>query len=69
MCKKVGISRSGYYKSRKAKSLRSKEESKILELARSIRQLHPYMGCRKIYAKIKPELKYYGIKIGRDRLF
>ncbi len=69
MCKKVGISRSGYYKSRKIKQLRSKEESKILEFARSIRQLHPYMGCRKIYAKIKPELKHYGIKIGRDRLF
>ncbi len=46
-----------------------KNKSKILDLAKSIRQLHPYMGCRKIYAKIKPELRYYGIKIGRDRLF
>jgi len=69
MCKKVGISRSGYYKNRKIKQEQSKQEAQILELAKRIRQLHPYMGCRKLYAKLKPELKHYGIKIGRDRLF
>lgn len=64
-----GLTRQAYYKHNSNQEARSFEESIILDLVRDIKKDHPFMGVRKIYNKIEPNLLEHCIKIGRDGLY
>ncbi len=65
----LGISRQAAYQAIARWQRRVAEEEMALALLRAERQRHPHMGIRKIYVKIQPILRAWGIKMGRDRLF
>ena len=68
MCKRFGISRQAYYKS-KQKSKQAQLDNKIvLSLIKHERKFLKRSGTRKIYDNIKPELNQLGQKIGRDKM-
>lgn len=41
----------------------------VLDLVREHRAIHPMMGVKKLYKIIGSELKRFGIKLGRDKLY
>ena len=45
------------------------EESIVIEIVNQIKRKHRYMGVRKIYQLLQPELLEHSIKMGRDALF
>lgn len=67
VCQSAGISRQGYYKSVKRYKDSNLIEERVLQLALEIRIRHSKMSLKKIYAKIKDQIKSYGIKMGRDK--
>jgi transposase InsO family protein len=48
---------------------RTMEESILLRAVSEIKRKHRYMGVRKIYQMLQPDLLEHGIKIGRDGLY
>lgn len=69
LCGLFGLSRQSYYDFRDRSIRKCLESDQILKKVRSVRKVHPRMGCRKIYDLIKSDLDTAGIKIGRDKLF
>lgn len=64
-----GITRQAYYKHYRRQEENHCRDELVLKMVTSIRSDHPVMSIRKIYEKIKPELRRLGIKMGRDALF
>ena len=69
LCLAAGMSRSNYYKVRRARTRRQIDESLVLELVAGIRAVHPKLGSRKLLGRLRPDLKDAGVSIGRDRFF
>ncbi len=69
LCKIAGFSPQAYYKKHKKRQCEKIEKDAIIELVKAERRNHPYMGVKKLYRRISPELEKMNIKIGRDRLF
>lgn len=69
ICHIFGITRQSYYKHNQFQEERSMEESIILQMISKIRKNHRYMGVKKIYFMIQPELLEHSIKIGRDGIY
>lgn len=69
LCKLFGISRQAYYQGLAREEEKKKEQKKIVSKVESIRKKHRRMGGRKVYEKLKEELKQAGIKCGRDKFF
>lgn len=65
----VGISRQGYYKSKKKKGIKKLKEEMVLQLVQSHRRKMPRVGGKKLYRLISPDLKGMKIKLGRDKFF
>jgi len=69
LCNIVGISRQGYYKSKKRKGIKKLKEEMILQLVQTQRRKMPKLGGKKLYRKICPDLERMQIKLGRDKFF
>lgn len=69
ICGLFGVSRQAFYQYQRQALRTGLEEEIALELSLSVRQRHPRMGVRKVYAMVAPELAANGIKMGRDALF
>lgn len=69
LCGLFGLTRQAYYEFIK-RSMRNKlRDEQVLLMIRSLREVHPRMGTRKMYELLSPEMKEKGVHIGRDRLF
>jgi len=64
-----GISRQAYYKRLETNKRVEKTTALIIDLIKHERKIQHRAGTKKVYKMIKPKLKKYNIKIGRDRLF
>lgn len=69
ICGIVGISRQGYYKGTKEKSVIKLNEEMVLQLVQSHRRKMPKVGGKKLHWLLSPDLKKMEIKLGRDKLF
>ena len=69
ICDIVGISRQGYYKSKKKKRIKKLKEEIIIQLVQSHRRKMPKIGGKKLYRMILPDLERIQIKLGRDKFF
>jgi len=64
-----GISKQAYYKRQKSFENQQSINKKVLEIVQNVRKRQRKMGTRKLYDKMKSELKENNIKMGRDALF
>lgn len=64
-----GISRQALHKQRKAESKKQDHSKQICAMVKTVRQLMPRSGTRKLHDLMSYALKERGISIGRDRLF
>lgn len=69
ICSIVGISRQGYYKSKKRKEKKELQEEIILQLIQLYRRKMPMLGGKKLYRILSPDFRRLGIKLGRDKFF
>lgn len=61
------ISRQAYYKSCH-KNIENKDNDKTaIELALEVRIKHPNLSCKKVHYLISHKIKFFGIKMGRDK--
>ena len=65
----VGISRQGYYKSRKKKGKKKLQEEMVIKLVQSHRRKMPKVGGKKLYRMLLQNLERMKIKLGRDKFF
>lgn len=65
----IGISRQGYYKSKRKKGIKKLKETMVLELVQSKRRKMPKLGGKKLYRLLLADLKRMEIKLGRDKFF
>lgn len=61
------ISRQAYYKSCHKNIENKDNEKKAIELALEIRIKHPRLSLKKIHYLISHKIKFFGIKMGRDK--
>ena len=69
ICNIFGISRQGYYKSKKNKQKRKYNEEIIIKLVQEIRRRMPRVGGKKLYRMLKLDLQMLEVRIGRDKFF
>jgi len=69
MCGWFGITRQAYYANQNQTIQSALETCIIIKEVKSIRNNHPAMGGRKLYAKLKQQLRLHQVKIGRDTFF
>jgi transposase InsO family protein len=69
LCKKVGMTRQSYYKTRQVRQRQSVDEDFVKELVQAERSLQPRLGGRKLHKILIPRLKTQNIWLGRDRFF
>lgn len=67
MCKLVGLSRQGYYRSKKQLTKKQDIAKQVVRMAQSIRNSQPMLGGKKLYHKLYKQLKE--LKVGRDKFF
>lgn len=69
ICRILGISRQGYYKSKQEKEINQLNEEMVIQLIKTIRTKMPMLGGKKLYKLLLPDLKKMNIKLGRDKFF
>ncbi len=69
ICNVLGISRQGYYKSKRKKVIKKLKEEMVLQLVQTHRRKMPKLGGKKLYRMIQPDLERMKIKLGRDKFF
>lgn len=69
LCQRVGISRQAYYQGCRRRRRRQQTAKRVLQWVRRQRSKHPRMGGRKLYHRLKPNMRQEGIKMGRDKFF
>lgn len=68
-CRLFGVTRQSYYKHFWQWEATTIEHEIIIRRVKEIRQNHPVLGGRKLYALLQPDLLQHQIKLGRDGLF
>lgn len=68
-CRLFGVTRQSYYKHFWQWEATTIEREIIIRRVKEIRQNHPVLGGRKLYALLQPDLLQHQIKLGRDGLF
>ena len=68
LCRRFGISRQAYYKSKHKSKQTNQNNTVVLSLIKHERKFIPGSGTKKIYHNLKPELDKLGQKIGRDKM-
>ena len=66
-CYLLGVDRQVYYRAKKSLLEKQTIAQQVINLVRSIRNLMPKVGTRKLYHMLEKELK--PLKVGRDKLF
>ena len=66
-CYLLGVDRQVYYRAKKSLLEKQTIAQQVINLVRSIRNLMPKIGTRKLYHMLEKELK--PLKVGRDKLF
>ena len=66
-CYLLGVDRQVYYRAKKSLLEKQTITQQVINLVRSIRNLMPKIGTRKLYHMLEKELK--PLKVGRDKLF
>ena len=66
-CYLLGVDRQVYYRAKKSLLEKQTVAQQVINLVRSIRNLMPKIGTRKLYHMLEKELK--PLKVGRDKLF
>lgn len=69
LCGLFGLTRQSYYNYVNRSIEYMLLEEQVVKRILAVRNVHPRMGCRKIYALIKEDLGAAGLKVGRDKLF
>lgn len=69
VCKKLKVTRQGYYKALMRAEQQTYHDYKVGELIAAQRKLLPRLGGRKVYHMIREDLEGASIKMGRDKLF
>lgn len=69
LCKKAGMSRQNFYKTRKQRQSRKVNETLVKELVNEERAVHPRIGGMKLHKTLLPHLVEAGVRLGRDRFF
>lgn len=67
LCRKVGMSRQNYYKSRRTRQRRGVDAGLVVELVRQERAQQPRLGGVKLHRRLRGELEEAGVRLGRDR--
>ena len=65
----LGVSRQAIYQQEKRDKDRAKVLEPVVEQVKVWRRLLPKVGTRKLHHLLRDDLEYWGIKLGRDRLF
>ena len=65
LCRVAGLSRQGYYQSRRQRARRACAEEEIVSEVQAHRRTHPRIGTR----KLQWLLARRGLRVGRDRLY
>ena len=69
LCSWFGVTRQAYYQ-RNVRSLEiAVSDEVVLQMIQEIRGLHPRLGGRKLFVKLKEPFDQQGIKMGRDAFF
>lgn len=66
-CSMFGYSRQVYYRSKRRLINNQYRAQEVVALVRSVRQIMPRIGGKKLYHILEPSLKEFGV--GRDKLF
>ena len=66
-CNLLGVDRQVYYRAKNSLLYKQSIAQQVISLVRSIRNLMPKLGTRKLYHMLEKELK--PLKVGRDKLF
>jgi len=66
-CDLLGVNRQVYYRAKKSVLHKQSIAQQVINMVRSIRNLMPQLGTRKLYHILEKELK--PLKVGRDKLF
>ena len=66
-CDLLGVDRQVYYRAKNSLLHKQSIAQKVINLVRSIRNIMPKLGTRKLYHILEKELKL--LKVGRDKLF
>jgi len=66
-CDLLGVERQVYYRAKKSLLHKQSIAQQVINMVRSIRNLMPKLGVRKLYHILEKELK--PLKVGRDKLF
>lgn len=69
LCGLFGKSRQAFYDKENRELIRLNDEQFILEIVILIRREMPFLGLRKLYHILEPELAEKGVKMGRDKLY
>ncbi|MDR1232459.1 MAG: IS3 family transposase [Spirochaetaceae bacterium] len=69
LCRKLGMSRQNYYKSRRERQRREADSGLTGQLVRAERAVQPRLGGRKLFHIPGPKLAEAGVTIGWDRFF
>ena len=69
LCKWFGLSRQAYYQHEWILAKDVFQQTLVLEEVKNIRERHQRMGVRKLQELLRPFMREYGIKMGRDVLF
>jgi transposase InsO family protein len=69
ICTILGISRQGYYKSRKKTQKKRLQSEMIIKLVHETRRKMPKLGGKKLYKLLKEDFQKMQIEIGRDKFF
>jgi putative transposase len=69
LCRRAGMSRQNYYAQRHQREERQIDTELVERLVRRERRRQGRLGSRKVFKRIRPELREAGVKLGRDRYF
>lgn len=69
LCRRVGMSRQNFYKSRRVRNRRSVDEGLVRRLVEAERAIQPRLGGLKLHRMLRAELEREDVWLGRDRFF
>lgn len=69
LCRGVGMSTQNWYKGKTVRKRRQVNEELVVTLVLEQRRMHPRMGGKKLYFRLRGQLRREGVRIGRDRFF
>ena len=69
LCKKAGMTRQNFYKSRRVRQRQKVNEQLVKQLVKAERTMQPRLGGLKLHHMLRDRLKAEDVSLGRDRFF